>query len=74
MKYLPKAGILKTWLSKQQCSEVGPLGNDWIMRALISSMNDFINGLVYLWIHKLMDYWGVVETLGGGAYFERVGD
>lgn len=56
---------LKAASSKQQCSEEGLLGSDWIMRLSGSSV-------AYPWIHNLMALlWGI-ET-GVGTNLEEVG-
>jgi hypothetical protein len=41
-----KAHVLKVWFPGQLCSEMGLLGGDWIMRALLSSMDYFTDGVI----------------------------
>lgn len=54
----------KSWFSMKAVHNCGTLGgNDWIIRALSSSMGSSTEG-----IKSWMDYWNVVELWGGGVW------
>lgn len=64
----PKAPVLKAWFPGQHCSEVGPSGDDWIMRALSSSVEPSIDGVLTNGL--INGLFGGVETLGRGTYLK----